>query len=105
MRFEVTHEVFQPVDQALPFGFDRAFQCVGVGGQEIGRTHHVDDLRAEILQTFAFKVRNPLDLFDTLRQSISVDQVLLLDHIEIGVRLPHRVAEPPIIGRVILWRF
>ena len=101
---DIGDQILQPLDQRLTLGGDGAFQRVGIGGQEIRGCHHVDDLAREIFQTLLFLGRHVVDLGHGLLDGLRVDHVLLLDEVEIWMRLPHRVGKAPVIGRVILGR-
>ena len=104
VALQIGDQVFQPLDQALALGLDRLHQRVRVGAQKIRRRHHVDDLLAEIFQPGPFARVQRVQIGDGFLDRLAGQQVLLLDVVEIGVRLPQRVGKPLVIGRVVLGR-
>lgn len=97
---QISDQVFQPLHKTLAFCLYRALQNIGVGGKEIGRRHHRDDLLAEIDQPLLLGRFHVLGVFDRLAQRFGVDQILLLDEVEIGMGLPQRIGKTFVGGRL-----
>ena len=94
---DVADEVLQPLHQAFAVGFDRLFQRLGVGAEEVRRAEHVDDLLGEILHPAAVFGGQRLHVTDGGRDRLGVHLVLLLEVIEEGMRFPQGVLEAPVL--------
>ena len=102
VRFQIRDQVLQTFDKALALGLYRAFKHIRVGGQKIRRRHHRDDLLGKIDQTVLFGRVHVGRVFNGLAQGFGINQVLLLDETEIGMRLPKRIGKALVFGRLIL---
>ena len=98
---DVAHQVFQPLHKAFPVRLDRAAQGIGVGAQKIGRCEHVDDLLRKVLDPFAICGVQMIQTAHGIRHGFRIQQVLLLEIIEKGVRFPQGVRKPPVLRRRI----
>ena len=98
---EIGNQMFQPVQQALAFGFDGKSQGIGVGRQKIRRAEHIDDLIAEEFQPLAVLVIQPVDFGHRRVNRLHIVHVLLLHKVEVGVGLPQRIGETFVGGGVI----
>ncbi len=98
VRFDVADQVLEALHQAHPVGLYRLFQRIGVGGEEIRRAEHVDDLPGEILHAAAIFGGQRLHVADGGADRLGVHLVLLLEVVEEGMRLPQGVLEAAVLG-------
>jgi hypothetical protein len=93
VALDIAHHVLQALHQAHAFRLHRAFQRVGIGREVVGRRKQVDDLAGEELHPRLVGLIEPFDIRDRILDRLGAKKVLVLDEVEIGMRLPQRVGE------------
>ena len=87
----------RPLSRFSPLAFDRLAQHLGVGHDEVGGRHRVDELAGVEVDLLGGLVVQPLDVAHGGLDPARGQQVGLLDEIEQAVFRPGGVAEAPIV--------
>ena len=102
---DVADEVLKAVDEGLAVGLRRFRESFGIRAEEVCGAHHVDDLAREVTHALAVGFVQVIQAFDSGRDGLRRNQVLLLDEVEIGVLGPEIAGEPRVCRSVVLGRF
>ena len=101
----VAHKVFQPLHQTGAIGFNGPLQCIGIGGQKVGRRQHINDLFGEISHTRLIKRIQRFHILHRHLHGLGVEQILLFQIIERGVAVPQRIGKAAVFGGIVDGRF
>ena len=93
---EVLQHVLQAAQQVLAAGLQRQAQHLGIGGDEVGGRHHLDELARVELELLLGLVVQTVLLLGSLQEVSGGQQIGLLDEVEQRVVVPGRVLEPPV---------
>ena len=90
---EVAEQVVEAAQQVLAARLERRAQHLGVGRDEVGRRHRIDELAGVEVDLLPGLVVEPLELVDRADQPARGQQVGLLDEVEQRVVVPGRIAK------------
>jgi hypothetical protein len=93
---EIVEQIVEAAQEVLAAGLDRRPQHLGIGRDEVGGRHRIDELAGIEVDLLPALVVEAIELVDRVDQPTRGHKIGLLDEVEQRVIVPGRVAEPAI---------